>query len=273
LKTLAALVAGTRYADFTVVSTKTGAGEVYDKRNLVTLVRPDIQVTASRQINGDVVGHPFYQRRIANDEEPRKQGWERPLQHVELTLPSGLHLHVLNAHFKSKLAVRHRPSMENRYTWKSAAAWAEGYFVSSLKRVGAALEARAVLDQIFDADETAAIILAGDFNALPEEVPVMELRGRVEETGNADLTHRVMLPLENNVPESSRFTLVHHGKGEMIDHILGSRRMVQAFVGSEIHNEGLQDESIAYAQDWKFPASDHAPMVAQFDDILTRGMA
>ena len=96
----------------------------------------------------------------------------------------------------------------------------------------------------------------------------MALRGRVEETGNADLSNRVLLPLEDNIPEDKRFTLIHHGKGEMIDHILASRRMVQCFMHSEIHNEGLQDESIAFATDRKFPAPDHAPMVVQFDDDL-----
>lgn len=274
LLTLQALLDGTRYAGFQMVSTmKKDGTEVYDQRNLVVLVRPGITINDSRQINGEVVGHPVYQRMIAGDDAPRTQGWERPLFHVTVTLPSGLRLHVLNAHFKSKLAVRHAPSMEDRFTWKSPAAWAEGFFVSSLKRVGAALEARAVLDQIFDAEPEAAILLAGDFNALPDEVPVMALRGRVEETGNPDLTGRVMLPLENNIPESSRFTLMHHGRGEMIDHVLGSRRMVQAFMHSEIHNEGLQDESIAFATDAKFPASDHAPVVAQFDDSLITPVA
>ncbi|MFS4579940.1 endonuclease/exonuclease/phosphatase family protein [Phaeobacter sp. C3_T13_0] len=269
LLTLQQLVAPTRYADYKTVSTMLKDGsEVYDKRNLVVLVRPDIEVIDQRQINGEVVGHPHYKRQIAGDETPKPQTWERPLQHVTLRLPTGQTLHVLNAHFKSKLAVRHGPSMEDRFTWKSAAAWAEGFFVSSLKRVGAALEARAVVDQIFDNDADAAVILAGDFNALPDEVPVMALRGRVEETGNADLTNRVLLPLENNIPEDKRFTLIHHGKGEMIDHILGSRRMVECFMHSEVHNEGLQDESIAFATDRKFPASDHAPMVVQFDDHL-----
>ncbi len=271
LLTLQELIAPTRYAGYQIASTKLKDGsQVYDQRNLVVLVRSDIEIIDQRQINGEVVGHPQYQRQIAGDETAKTQTWERPLQHVMLRLPSGQILHLLNAHFKSKLAVRHDPSMENRFTWKSAAAWAEGFFVSSIKRVGAALEARAVVDQIFDEDADAALILAGDFNALPEEVPMMALRGRVEETGNSDLTHRVLLPLEDNVPKDKRFTLIHHGKGEMIDHILASRRMVACFMHSEVHNEGLQDESIAFATDRKFPASDHAPMVVQFDDHLMR---
>jgi len=38
-----------------------------------------------------------------------------------------------------------------------------------------------------------------------------------------------------------------------------------SFIGAEIHNEMIHDESIAFATDNKFPESDHAPMVAEFD--------
>ncbi|MEM9748885.1 MAG: endonuclease, partial [Actinomycetota bacterium] len=33
----------------------------------------------------------------------------------------------------------------------------------------------------------------------------------------------------------------------------------------EIHNEILHDESLAFAGDAKFPESDHAPVVAEFE--------
>ena len=138
-----------------------------------------------------------------------------------------------------------------------------------MKRVGAALEARVVIDGIFDTDPDAAIIIAGDFNADTDEVPVNALRGRVEDTGNGALAARVMIPLENNVPESARFSLYHNGHGEMIDHIMASRSMVRSFSHTEIHNEILPDESLAFATDHKFPEPDHAPVVATFyDDLL-----
>lgn len=265
---LRALLAGTRLETFTLVSTKTTAGQVYNERNLVVALRPGLTVEEVRQINGDVTPNPSYRRAVADDPEPKAVRWERPLQYVRVGLPGGGALHVLNAHFKSKIAVRADGHMIDRYTWSSAAAWAEGYFLSSMKRVGAAIEARQVIDGIFAGDRDAAIVIAGDFNADSDEVPVMALRGRVQETGNADLAHTVMTPLENNVPESKRFTLYHHGKGEMIDHILASRRMVTAFLHTEIHNETIPDESLAFATDRKFPESDHAPVVACFDPAL-----
>ncbi|MEM9050218.1 MAG: endonuclease/exonuclease/phosphatase family protein [Pseudomonadota bacterium] len=261
---LRALLAGTRYADYTLVSTMTTNNEVYNERNLVTAIRPEARLVETRQIRHDIVPKPIYRTVTGGDGQPDALTWERPLLYTRLQDGTGRQLHLLNVHFKSKLA-SHVPGQRDGFQWRSAAGWAEGYFLSSIKRVGAAVEARVLIDQIFDADPEANIIIAGDFNAKSDEVPVMAIRGRVEETGNGALARRVLVPLENNVPESSRFTLYHHGRGEMIDHLLASRRMLAAFRHTEIHNEILPDESIAFATDTKFAEPDHAPVVATFD--------
>lgn len=271
LLALKALLAGTRYAGHQIVSTKVRDGsQVYDLRNLVTLIPADFQLLEATQVNGEFVPNPYYQRTVAGDPEPRRLNWERPLLWARIASPDGVEMHILNVHFKSKLATPADNLMADRYTWTTAAGWAEGFFVSSMKRVGAALEARAVIDFIFQAQPDALILIAGDLNANSDEVPVMALRGRVEDTGNGALGYRVMMPLENNVPESSRYTLFHHGRGEMIDHILASRGFVQAFSHAEIHNEILPDESVAFAGDEKHPESDHAPVVAAFHDDLLK---
>lgn len=106
--------------------------------------------------------------------------------------------------------------------------------------------------------------MAGDFNAEPNEVPVLAIRGDVESTGNGDLAGRVLVPIEQTIPEPSRFTLIYQGQGEMIDHMLVTRNLLGSYRGSEIHNEVLHDESLAFAVDRKFPESDHAPVVAEF---------
>ena len=118
---------------------------------------------------------------------------------------------------------------------------------------------------VFDADANANIVVCGDFNAHPGEVPVEAIAGRVENTGNPDLIGRVLLPCENTVPESARFTYIHQGNKRLLDHMLISRNMVKHYRGSEIHNETLHDESIAFAMDTKYPESDHAPFIAEFE--------
>ena len=50
----------------------------------------------------------------------------------------------------------------------------------------------------------------------------------------------------------------------MIDHLLVSRQLLAQYDHTEIHNEILHDESIAFAIDKKYPESDHAPVIAEF---------
>jgi hypothetical protein len=44
-----------------------------------------------------------------------------------------------------------------------------------------------------------------------------------------------------------------------------SRSLLGHYRNSEVHNELLHDESIAFATDVKYPESDHAPVVAEFE--------
>jgi exonuclease III len=134
-----------------------------------------------------------------------------------------------------------------------------------MKRVGQALETRLLIDRLFDTNEDALIVVCGDFNAETDEVTVEAIRGDVENTSNAQLIKRVIVPCEQTIPESSRFTLWHRGKERMLDHLLVSRNLLAHYKGAEIHNELLHDESIAFATDKQFPESDHAPVVAEFE--------
>ena len=222
------------------------------------------------QIRNDLVSAPRYQRLTADpaDDDAVTIGIERPIQHVVLDVgEDGMQtelLHVINVHLKSKRPTNIPGQKVDSYTWRSAAGWAEGFFLSSLKRMSQALEVRWLVDQILDGDPDASIIVAGDFNAEPSEVPVLAIRGDVEQTGNGALASRVLVPIENTIPEPSRFTLLFQGRGEMIDHMLVTRNLLGHYRGSEIHNEILHDESLAFAVDEKFPESDHAPVVAEF---------
>ena len=185
--------------------------------------------------------------------------------YTALALDDGTPLHLMNVHMKSKIATSIPGQKVDNYTWKSVAAWAEGSFISSMKRMGQALQVRLQIDSIFDAEGLNSLIaVCGDFNAESDEVPVQTICGPVEQTGNPAHSRRVMIPCENNIPESSRYSLLYLGKGEMIDHIIASRALIRYFSHAEIHNEILPDESGAFRIDAKFPESDHAPVIAEF---------
>ncbi len=266
LLALEELLEATQYAGYHRVSTAVkGSSKPYSERNLVVLSR--FEVAGYEQYKHEYAPAPWYRMVTAEgaDKEAEEVTWERPILHARLQVAQDRVLHVINVHLKSKIPTDVPGQKKDTYTWKSASGWAEGFFLSSMKRVGQALEVRMLIDDLFEEDEGALITACGDFNADLDEVPVEAIRGDVENTGNGDLAKRVMVPCENTIPESSRYSLFHQGRGEMIDHLLVSRGLLQYHGGSEIHNELLHDESISFATDVKFPESDHAPVMAEFE--------
>ena len=274
LSALEKLLEDTQYADYEMVSTKlTDGSEPYDERNLVVLSR--FEIADHAQHKHAYAPAPYYRTVTDKDsgaevdevrlrEEAAKISWERPILACKIRL-GGQILHVLNVHLKSKRPTNIPEQKADRYTWKTASGWAEGFFLSSMKRVGQALETRMLIDGIFDEDPRALIVACGDFNADTDDVPVQAIRGDVESHGNPELAERVMVPVEKSIPEPARYSLLYLGKGEMIDHLIVSRQMLQYFEESEIHNELLHDESISFATDVKYPESDHAPVIAEFE--------
>jgi endonuclease/exonuclease/phosphatase family metal-dependent hydrolase len=266
LRALEKLLKGTPYEAYNRVSTTTDDGsQPLDERNLVILSR--FPILDRQQYKNKFAPPPSYRMVTA---EPPQAGaqeitWERPILYAKIQLENDRVLHLVNVHLKSKIPTNVPGQKVNDFTWKTAAAWAEGSFISSLKRVGQALETRRLLDELFKTDENAFIAVCGDFNADTDDVPVEAIRSDVENTGNSKLAKRVMVPCERTLPEPSRFSLLHQGKPQMLDHILISRSLLAHYKGTEIHNELLHDESIAFAIDEKFPESDHAPVIAAFE--------
>lgn len=265
LLALKELIKGTKYENYQMASTKKVDGsEVYDERNLVILSR--FEILNLEQYKNKHIEAPQYKKLTADPSESTKEiGWERPILYAKIKLSEDKFIHVINLHLKSKIPTNIAGQKIDNHTWRTSTAWAEGFFISSMKRVGQALETRVLVDKIFDENENPYIVVCGDFNADSDSVPVLAIRGDVENTGNGKLAERVLLPCENSIPESSRYTLFHEGQGEMIDHLLISRNLLSYYKGSEIHNEILHDESISFATDKKYPESDHAPIVAGFD--------
>ncbi len=264
LVALTELIKGTKYESFNISSTLDENYELYAQRNLVILANLDILDT--QQFKHVLSNAPKYQVITAdpNSEEPEEITWERPILYSKIKLKEDKVAHVINLHLKSKNPTNIQGQKFDRFSWKSSSGWAEGYFLSAMRRVGQAVEVRMLVDKIFDEEEDPIIIVGGDFNADLYEVPFEAIVGRTENTGNITLQNRELVPCELSVPDSARFSLYHHGKKNMLDHILVSRSLLPYYEGTEIHNETLSDESIAFATDDKYPESDHAPILAKF---------
>ncbi|WP_374446759.1 endonuclease/exonuclease/phosphatase family protein [Stella sp.] len=261
-RTLAALdrlVAGTPYAGFhRALTTSEGGDYPRDIHNLVILSRHPIRTV-------DQVAHrlvpPVDWRWLAGEHgEPVR--FERPI--LAVVIDVGRPLHLLDLHLRAPLAVAVPGGKTGPFAWRSVGGWAEGYFLAAVKRQAQALEARLLIESIFDRDPEAWIVVAGDLNAEEREVPLAILAAPTDATGNPALAARSLASLAHLVPADRRFT-VRHGRGLLLDHILVSQALARRCTGVEILNAELSDEADAARAGFDDPAGFHAPMVAAFE--------
>ncbi|PKU22549.1 endonuclease/exonuclease/phosphatase family protein [Telmatospirillum siberiense] len=254
------LLEGTPYADFhRTVSTNRAGKRPSDRHNLIVLSRWPIG--RHRQLWHDLVSPPQYSPVFGG--EGIAVEWDRPLLYVRIDAGQ-CHLHVLNLHLRAPRAA-FVAGQKDHGVWKSVGGWAQGFFLAAVKQAGQALEARLLIDEIFDEDPQALIAVCGDFNARDSEVPVRAIRGDEEDTGNGHLAMRTLVPIDRSLPESRRYSAIHHGRPLMLDHILVSRSLLGWYVATEAHNEALGDELMSPALVHRPPDSYHAPIVAAFE--------
>jgi endonuclease/exonuclease/phosphatase family metal-dependent hydrolase len=259
LMALDRLLDSTNYAGFARIATtgRDGIGAL-DVHNLVILSR--FPIRASAQIHHQLVAPPHH--RLATADAAGAIVWDRPLLHAEIELAEGRRLHVLNLHLRAPLAAFVPGQKESAFVWKSAAGWAEGFFLAAVKRAGQALEARLLVERLFDADSQALVAVCGDVNADLREMPTRILCADPADTGNAALAARALAPAEGPAGDAAHFSVRHGARRAMLDHLLVSRALAPYCRRSEVHNEGLADETAPDAP--SRPGSFHAPVVAEF---------
>lgn len=282
LGALDALLADTPYAAYQRAVTRSrSTGRFRDKHNLVVLSR--FPVIEQRQVLHERVPPPLH-RPIApaadagepagvpagetagetGMRQPVPVEWDRPVLHLTLELAGGARLHLVNVHLRAPRAAFIAGQKADAATWRTMTGWAEGFFLAAVKRAGQALEVRLVVDAVFDREPDALIVVCGDFNADAHEVPVRTIRGDEEDAGNPQLASRILVPLERSLADSRRYSVVHHGRSQMLDHILVSRPLLAWYRSLEIHNEALGDELVTPHAMRASPESFHAPVVAEF---------
>lgn len=265
-RTLAALdqlLAGSRYAAFERRVTSGPHGGVADVHNLVTLSRYPIR--ASEELRHRLVPPPLHAQ-IAGAEPgtsvaPQPVRFDRPVLVTEIALPDGYALHVFNVHLRAPIASALPGQKLNAHTWRSTGAWAEGYYLSDVRRVAQALEVRLAVDEILGRDPAANIVVCGDFNAEDRETPLEVLIATEEDTGNAALSAQALVMLDRSIPADRRFSVLHHGRPQMLDHVLASRAVTAHLRTAEVHNEALGDEAIGFSRHVEAAGSYHAALV------------
>jgi endonuclease/exonuclease/phosphatase family metal-dependent hydrolase len=265
LLALERVIEGTPYAGFHVASTHSsghhpGPAWVGSTHNLVTLSRWPI--ASRREVQGELLRPPLHHR-VGSDEPAVPLAWERPLLHVEVALPGDRVLHVVNLHLRAPLAATlpGGPAKEGASGWPGVPAWAEGFYVSAVKRAGQALEARLLVDRLLDDDPAALVAVMGDLNAEERETAVRLLAADPHDTVNGELADRALMPVTRLVPAARRFTTVHRGHPLHVDHILVSPPLRAGLRRADILNEDLPDEATAAPG----LGSTHAPVTAELD--------
>ncbi|HXK54394.1 MAG TPA: endonuclease/exonuclease/phosphatase family protein [Hyphomicrobiales bacterium] len=237
---------------------------VSDLHNLVILSR--YPITASEELRHRLVDPPLYRARTAEpaEETPQPVQWDRPLLHATLELPGGRVLHVVNLHLRAPLAAPVAGQKSGPFAWHSVEGWAEGFFIAAMKRLGQAVEVRRLADALFNQDPDALIAVTGDFNAEDRASALRIAVGSQDDTGNGALAGAMLIPVDRNLAADRRYSVTHHGRPQMLDHILVSRSLLAALRSVDVHNEVLFDELIGPARIDAPPGSFHAPLVAEF---------
>ena len=263
LHALDLLLKGSPYETFHRVTTSgPGGSGVADVHNLVVLSRQPI--VAHRELRHTSLPPITYRPVTADPPAPGEPIlFDRPILMAEIE-PAGRKLFVFNVHLRAPLATPIPGQKELSAVWKSVRGWAEGFFLSGCKRSGQALELRLAIDALLDADPHAAIAVCGDFNSEDHETPLKIAIGAEEDTGNGLLANRSMVVLDRTLPKDRRFSVLHHSRPQMLDHILISRSLYGHFSTIEVHNEMLEDEAIGGVKVQQSLSSFHAPVVAEF---------
>lgn len=262
------LLSGTPYETYyrAVGMAPSGRGPA-DVHNLVTLSRWPFATIES--IRHELVPPLTYAAQTA---APADAGadllrFDRPLLLTAIDAGGDRPVMVVNLHLRAPIAAPIAGQKLAPFVWKSVSGWAEGYFTASVRRAAQALEARRLIDRLLAADAHALIAVAGDFNAEDHETPLKIVAAAEEDTGNGALAPLSLVVLDRTVPTDLRWSVRHHGRPLMLDHILASRGLYAHFRSLEIHNEALGDEAVAYAKVDRPPGSQHAAVVAAFDFV------
>jgi endonuclease/exonuclease/phosphatase family metal-dependent hydrolase len=259
------LLSGTAYAGYARAATAGPGGHgAADVHNLVTLSRHPIR--AHRQVL-HALTEPLMLRPVTAEPRPRQAQavlFDRPLLVTEIELPGGSTVTVVNLHLRAPLASGVAGQKLEPFVWRTVSGWAEGFFISAMRRAGQALELRLQLERMFDAEAHPLIAVAGDFNAQDHEVPLKIAVGAEEDTGNGTLSGRSLVVLDRALAADRRWSVLHHGRPQMLDHILVSRALHARFRSIDVHNETLSDELVGYARHARSAVTSHAGVVAEF---------
>jgi endonuclease/exonuclease/phosphatase family metal-dependent hydrolase len=224
-----------------------------DARGIRCAVISRLPVLASRVHTAEALPFPIF---VAGDPQPF--GTRIPLRRgiVAARIDAGPlgPVDLLVAHFKSKrgLPLKDPTGEIPPVTPRD---YAEAQLRTLVWRGAEALFVRSLADDLFEASPARNVVVAGDLNDHPGSTVLRIV------SGGGPL---MLLPCADLIPEPARFSILHRGERQQIDHILASRPLRERLQSARFLNDGLRDHG-DLADDAPPPAdSDHAPLVVSF---------
>jgi endonuclease/exonuclease/phosphatase family metal-dependent hydrolase len=166
-------------------------------------------------------------------------------------------LDLLVLHFKSNRAVPLK-SVRGDVPPVTSRDYAEGHLRTGVWRSAEALFVRGLVDDLAARAPGGHVAVAGDFNDRPGSSVVRVVSGGGPEA---------LRSCAELIPERARFSILHDGKAQEIDHLLVTPLLRERLQTARFLNEELRDHG-AYAKERTdappLPESDHAPLVATF---------
>ncbi len=190
-----------------------------------------------------------------------------------------LSVHIINAHFKSKLLTFTSPTGQSRFQPKDENERARVAGLALLRRTAESTAVRVKVNELLEQNEQHALIVLGDLNDTPSAATTQILQGPTgSEIGTVgfnrpdqgdDLRLFNLAPLIN---EKRRYSRKYRGNPELIDHIFVSEELLPGSPRQlpvvDSYVEAIESlPSIDDRPDSRHgkPGSDHLPIIAIFD--------
>ena len=162
---------------------------------------------------------------------------------------------VLVAHLKSGRGVPLKDADGAPVDASTLAEWGECDLRALVWRSAEALFLRRAVDAAFARGDAQHVAVLGDMNDVSGSFPLRLIRGRGEHG---------LSEVADTIARDKRFSTLHRGDAEAIDHILVSNEMFARLDSARFLNEGLLDLSTLPLDAPRPHGSDHAPLVAHF---------
>jgi|SRR5215216_439128 len=210
-----------------------------------------------------------------NLDEITKMG--RGALRIQISPKPDFPIDLITSHLKSKLLTYPSPPDHPRYTPRDENERARVAGIALLRRTAEAVTIRVKANELLEHNAERALIVLGDMNDVPEAATTQMLQGPsgseigtrgFNQPDKGDDTR--LFNLAPLIPANRRYSRIHNGNKELIDHILVSQELLPGHPRRVPGVDSYVDDNLPSVSDDPTerrgkPGSDHSPVIATFE--------